>query len=51
MESMGWQEGKGLGKDEQGILNPLITKKDHGSSTTGVIIESSIPNPIIQKKA
>jgi hypothetical protein len=44
MENMGWQ-GKGLGKQEQGILNPLITKKAHGSATTGVIVESALSNP------
>ena len=42
MENMGWQ-GKGLGKQEQGILNPLITKKAAG--TTGIIVESSIVHP------
>ena len=46
MESMGWK-GKGLGREEQGILNPLITKKAYGSSTTGVIVESTIQNPTI----
>ena len=46
MESMGWK-GKGLGREEQGILNPLITKKTAGSSTTGVIVQSSIQNPTI----
>lgn len=42
MENMGWQ-GKGLGKQEQGMLNPLITKKAAGN--TGLIVESSIVNP------
>ena len=46
MESMGWK-GKGLGREEQGILNPLITKKTAGSSTTGVIVQSSIQNPTL----
>ena len=27
MEQMGWQSGKGLGKEEQGMINPLIAKK------------------------
>ena len=26
-------------------MNPLITKKAHGSATSGVIVESSIANP------
>ena len=37
MEQMGWK-GKGLGREEQGMLNPLITKKNFGSSNTGVIV-------------
>ena len=52
MESMGWK-GKGLGKEEKGILNPLIAKKTYGSAMTGVIVESSIQNPSLaqdQKK-
>ena len=39
MESMGWK-GKGLGRQEQGMLNPLIQKKNFGSANTGVIVES-----------
>jgi len=50
MENMGWQ-GKGLGKQEQGMLNPLITKKAAGSSTTGVIVESTIAHPELMAKA
>ena len=41
MEKMSWQ-GKGLGKQEQGILNPLITKKAAGSAMGGIIVESNI---------
>ncbi len=41
MASMGWTEGRGLGKDEQGMLNPLIAKKSAGS--TGIIVESQVP--------
>ena len=37
MEAMGWK-GKGLGKQEQGIINPLIAKKT--DATTGFIVES-----------
>ena len=42
MANMGWTEGKGLGRQEQGILNPLIQKKNQGSAHTGVIVESQI---------
>ena len=45
MASMGWTAGKGLGKDEQGIVNPLVAKKFEGGGNTGVIVESSIKNP------
>ena len=37
MEAMGWK-GKGLGKQEQGIINPLIAKKT--DSNAGFIVES-----------
>lgn len=40
MQSMGWKKGKGLGKAEQGQLNPLVAKKT--DSAVGVIVESSI---------
>jgi hypothetical protein len=40
MEKMGWK-GKGLGKQEQGILNPLTAMKTDASS--GVVMESKIP--------
>lgn len=39
MEALGWK-GKGLGRDEQGILNPLIARKTDANSA--VIVESSI---------
>jgi splicing factor 45 len=35
MEAMGWK-GKGLGKQEQGIINPLIAKKT--DSNAGFIV-------------
>ncbi|TNV76387.1 hypothetical protein FGO68_gene13025 [Halteria grandinella] len=41
MEAMGWK-GKGLGKQEQGIINPLIAKKTDAGS--GMIQESQIVN-------
>ena len=44
----GWQQGKGLGKQEQGMLNPLITKKAAGSATTGIIVESQLTNPDLE---
>ena len=37
---MGWTKGKGLGKQEQGLLNPLVAKKT--DAAVGVIVESSI---------
>ena len=39
MANMGWTQGKGLGRQEQGILNPLVQKRGGGA-----IVESSIPN-------
>ena len=39
MESMGWRVGEGLGKDLQGIVEPLAVRK-HGKRT-GVIEESN----------
>ena len=39
MEAMGWK-GKGLGKQEQGIINPLIAKKTDNNA--GLIFESKI---------
>ena len=41
MEAMGWK-GKGLGKQEQGIINPLVAKKT--DATSGFIEESQITN-------
>ena len=45
MEAMGWK-GKGLGKQEQGIINPLIAKKT--DSNAGFIVESQISHSLIQ---
>ncbi len=39
MERMGWR-GSGLGKDEQGIVAPLIAKKHNSSS--GKIVQSEL---------
>ncbi len=47
MASMGWK-GKGLGKQEQGILNPLIAKKT--DATTGVIFESALVHDLVAQK-
>ncbi len=44
MEAMGWK-GKGLGKQEQGIINPLIAKKT--DAVSGFIVESQITNTSI----
>ena len=38
MKKMGWQEGKGLGKNQDGIDAPLVVKKD--GRDTGRIIKS-----------
>eukprot|EP00347_Sterkiella_histriomuscorum_P018001 403347165 len=47
MEAMGWK-GKGLGKQEQGIINPLIAKKTDANSA--VIVESSITHDLLVEK-
>ena len=41
MEAMGWK-GKGLGKQEQGIINPLVAKKT--DATSGFIEQSAVTN-------
>ena len=47
MEAMGWK-GKGLGKQEQGIMNPLIAKKTDANSA--VIVESAITHDLVAQK-
>merc|ERR1711957_281187 len=37
MKKMGWKEGQGLGKDEQGMSNPLVLQKTDKAS--GKIVE------------
>ncbi|KAG6793456.1 hypothetical protein POTOM_002665 [Populus tomentosa] len=39
MKKMGWKEGQGLGKQEQGITTPLIAKKTNRRA--GVIVNAS----------
>ncbi|CDW78893.1 dna-damage-repair toleration protein drt111 [Stylonychia lemnae] len=46
MEAMGWK-GKGLGKQEQGILNPLVPKLTDGNAA--IIEESAIGLDIMMK--
>jgi|AntAceMinimDraft_1070359.scaffolds.fasta_scaffold09113_3 splicing factor 45 len=38
MMKMGWKEGQGLGKSDQGMTTPLMAKKD--SSRSGVIVNA-----------
>lgn len=37
MKKMGWKEGTGLGKEAQGVVNPLVMKKT--DRATGTIVE------------
>ena len=42
MAKMGWKEGQGLGKQEQGITTPLMAKKT--DRRAGVIVNASDNN-------
>ncbi|CAL0313619.1 unnamed protein product [Lupinus luteus] len=48
MAKMGWKEGQGLGKQEQGITTPLMAKKT--DRRAGVIVNAS-DNSKVEKKA
>jgi splicing factor 45 len=51
MMKMGWKEGQGLGKDDQGMTTPLMAKKDGARS--GVIVnapEMNKPKPKQQQQ-
>lgn len=53
MEKSGWKLGKGIGKEESGILTPLIAFKTN--STTAVIRNSvfelgDVLDPVIKEK-
>lgn len=43
MAKMGWKEGQGLGKQEQGIITPLMAKKT--DRRAGVIVNASDTKP------
>ena len=43
MAKMGWKEGQGLGKQEQGITAPLVAKKTDRRG--GVIVDESSSKP------
>ena len=47
MAKMGWKQGQGLGKQEQGITTPLMAKKT--DRRAGVIVNASETKP--EKKA
>eukprot|EP00026_Physarum_polycephalum_P001665 Phypoly_transcript_01667.p1 GENE.Phypoly_transcript_01667~~Phypoly_transcript_01667.p1 ORF type:complete len:513 (+),score=63.30 Phypoly_transcript_01667:1623-3161(+) len=38
LESMGWKEGKGLGKNEVGMVNPIMTQKNFRGAGLGMEI-------------
>ncbi len=42
MAKMGWTEGKGLGRSQQGITTPLMAQKKDGRS--GVIVNADSAN-------
>ncbi|KAK4751181.1 hypothetical protein SAY87_004663 [Trapa incisa] len=48
MAKMGWKEGQGLGKQEQGITTPLMAKKT--DRRAGVIVNASETKPAAEKK-
>ena len=41
LKKMGWSEGRGLGKNEQGMVTPIIVRKVEGRSKTIGVIESA----------
>ncbi|KHN42963.1 DNA-damage-repair/toleration protein DRT111, chloroplastic [Glycine soja] len=47
MAKMGWKEGQGLGKQEQGITTPLMAKKT--DRRAGVIVNASDNNSSSKK--
>ena len=42
MERSGWKRGSGLGKNEQGMITPLITKKKFASKTSIILNDITV---------
>lgn len=45
MAKMGWTEGRGLGRSQQGIVTPLMAQKKDGRSGIIINAESTHPPP------
>jgi hypothetical protein len=54
MSKMGWKSGQGLGKDEQGIQNPIVARKIDKNqaiiemaTTSSPLVSSVVSSPVI----